>query len=66
VLAGEKLIARFDLKAERKQEALAVLCCRFESTGNAQPATTEEGGAAWSALARYATALGLEPVGWRL
>jgi len=65
VLAGEKLIARFDLKADRRQEALTVLCCRFESTGSARPATTEEGGAVRSALARYATALGLEPVGWR-
>lgn len=64
VLAGEKLIARFDLKAERRQEVLRVVCCRFESTGNPRPATTQEGGAARSALARYATALGLEPVGW--
>ena len=61
VLAGETLIARFDLKADRRQEALTVLSCRFASTGGARPATTDEGGAAWSALARYATALGLEP-----
>ncbi|NNG17911.1 MAG: winged helix-turn-helix domain-containing protein, partial [Gemmatimonadales bacterium] len=36
VLAGERLVARFDLKAERKQGILRVLSCRFEGTGTAQ------------------------------
>jgi uncharacterized protein YcaQ len=64
VLAGERLVARFDLKAERSQGILRVLSCRFEGTGTAQAARGEEGAAA-AALTRYAEALQLEPVGWR-
>ncbi len=64
VLAGERLVARFDLKAERKRGLLRVLSCRFEATGTARAAGTEEGAAAEDALARYAEALRLEPVGW--
>ncbi|MDH3227758.1 MAG: winged helix DNA-binding domain-containing protein, partial [Thermoleophilia bacterium] len=33
VLAGERLVARVDLKAERKQGILTVLSCRFEGSG---------------------------------
>jgi uncharacterized protein YcaQ len=66
VLAGERLVARFDLKAERKEGILRVLSCRFEGTGGARPATAQDGEAARRALERYADALGLRPVGWRL
>ncbi len=64
VLAGERLVARFDLKAERKRGVLRVLSCRFEATGTARAASAEEGAAAEGALTRYAEALRLEPVGW--
>jgi uncharacterized protein YcaQ len=63
VLAGERLVARFDLKAHRKDGTLRVLSCRFEGTGTARPAQAEDGEAAHTALDRYAGALGLEPVG---
>ena len=63
VLAGERLVARFDFKAQRKQGVLRVLSCRFEETGNARPATAQDGEAARAALDRYAEALELKPVG---
>lgn len=66
VLAGERLVARLDLKAERKQGRLRVLSCRFEDSGKARPRKAVDGEAARSALHRYATALQLEPSGWRL
>ncbi|MCP4203004.1 MAG: winged helix-turn-helix domain-containing protein [bacterium] len=66
VLAGERFVARFDLKADRKKRALRVLSCRFEGTGDGRPSTPADGEAARSALDRYAGALGLEPKGWRL
>jgi uncharacterized protein YcaQ len=63
VLAGERLVARFDLKAERKEGILRVLSCRFETSRNERRAADVE--AARTALSRYASALELEPVGWR-
>ncbi|MHC4447230.1 MAG: winged helix-turn-helix domain-containing protein [Planctomycetota bacterium] len=65
VLAGERLVARFDLKAQRKRGTLGVLSCRFEGTNNARPATSEDLEATRSALARYADALELKQTGWR-
>jgi uncharacterized protein YcaQ len=65
VLAGERLVARFDLKAERRKGTLRVLSCRFEGTGNSRPATDDDGEAARTALTRYAQALELKPTGWR-
>ncbi len=65
VLAGERLVARFDLKADRDRGALKVLSGRFEGTGTARPASAADGEAARTALARYSSALGLEPTGWR-
>ena len=66
VLAGERLVARFDLKAERKRGSLRVLSCRFEGTGTTQPASAADGEAARSALHRYAETLELRPTGWAL
>ncbi|KPJ87767.1 MAG: hypothetical protein AMS18_14200 [Gemmatimonas sp. SG8_17] len=64
VLAGERLVARFDFKAERKLGVLRILSCRFEGTGNQHPAAAADGAAAGTALTRYADALELKPVGW--
>jgi len=65
VLSGERLIARFDLKADRRRGVLRVLSCRFEETGKSRPGTVQDGEAARSALSRYADALQLKPTGWR-
>jgi uncharacterized protein YcaQ len=63
VLAGDRLVARFDLKADRKQGLLRVLSCRFEGTGSSLPTAPADAEAAQVALHRYADALGLEPTG---
>jgi uncharacterized protein len=61
VLAGERLVARADLKARRAEGTLHVLSLRFEGSGGGQrPATAADGEAAEAALSRYADALGLE------
>ena len=65
VIAGERLVARFDFKADRKRGVLRVLSCRFEGTGNARPATADDGEAARTALTRFAEALQLKPTNWR-
>jgi uncharacterized protein YcaQ len=64
VLAGERLIARFDFKAERKQGLLKVLSVRFEDSGSRKPTRAIDEQAARSALQRFGKAVGLEPVGW--
>jgi|GEM_PF-55650 len=66
VLAGERLVARFDFKADRKKGILHVLSCHFEGTRAPQPATAQDGEAARTALARYAGALALKPKGRHL
>ncbi len=66
VLSGERLVARFDLKANRRRGALRVLSRRFEGTGNSRSAASRDGEAARSALSRYADALELKRTGWRL
>jgi hypothetical protein len=61
VLAGERLVARADLKAERKAGKLRVVSLHYErrERGRPVPADAE---AARTALARYADALGLRVV----
>ncbi len=66
VLSGERLVARFDLKADRRRGMLRVLSCRFEGTANSRPAASRDGEAARAALSRDADALELMPTGWRL
>ena len=59
VLAGEHLVARCDLKADRKAGRLDVLSCRFEATDGAGSASSRDREAVRTALERYAGALGL-------
>ncbi|HSO24625.1 MAG TPA: crosslink repair DNA glycosylase YcaQ family protein, partial [Chondromyces sp.] len=56
VLAGERLVARLDLRADRRRGNLEVLSKRFEDAPRAEDAE-----AARSALERFAGAVGLEP-----
>ena len=65
VLAGEHLVARFDLKADRKRGSLRVLSVRFEGTGTRRPQRAADGAAAASALQRHADAIELRATGWR-
>ena len=55
-------MARYDLKADRKQGLLKVLSCRFEGSDGSVPETAADGEAARGALLRYAGDLGFEPV----
>jgi len=59
VLAGERLIARTDLKAERRRGELRVLSRRYEATGTKRAGSAVEKAAVQCALKRYAQAVGL-------
>jgi uncharacterized protein len=59
VLAGERLVARVDLKAETRSGRLRVLSCRFEGDDPKRGSDAEAREAVRSALERYAGALAL-------
>jgi hypothetical protein len=59
VLAGEHLVGRVDLKADRRRDELRVLSAHFENAGAA--VAKRDRHAARIAVARYARALGLRP-----
>ena len=63
VLAGEKLVARVDLKADRKIRKLNVLSYRFESADAKRRVAPADRKALCSAVMRYAAAIGMQPVG---
>lgn len=57
VLAGENLVARVDLKADRKERSLVVLSCTFEANRHTKQVPSADRKATRFALARYADAL---------
>ena len=59
VLAGEHLVGRVDLKADRRQGVLRVLSAHFENAGSA--IAKRDRHVARIAVARYASALRLRP-----
>ena len=65
VLAGDRLVARYDLKADRKAGRLHVLSLRYEggATDGARADSPADAEAARTALERYAEPLELSPTG---
>jgi uncharacterized protein YcaQ len=64
VLAGDRLAARVDLKADWKAKKLQVLSQRFEVTNQRVKASLNDYEAVRTALARYAESLSLKLVVW--
>ncbi len=62
VLAGERLVARLDLKADRRNARLRTLSCRHEAATASVRGTAETRQAVATALTRYARATALEIV----
>jgi uncharacterized protein YcaQ len=62
VLAGERLVARVDLKAERARRALRIVSAHYEEAGAS--VARRDRHATRIAVDRYAAALGLQPA-WR-
>jgi len=60
VLAGERLVARVDLKADTRAGRLRVLSCHFEGDDTTRGPGAEAREAVRTALERYAGALGLD------
>lgn len=61
VLAGEHIVARVDLKAQRRTGRLDVLSCLLEPDGGKESSRASQREAVRVALARYAESLRLEP-----
>ncbi len=61
VLAGDRLVARYDLRAETKAGRLKVLSLRFEGEEADRAPGGDEAEATRTALGRYAAAIGLLP-----
>jgi uncharacterized protein YcaQ len=64
VLAGDRLVARVDLKANRRAGRLQVLSCHPEEPGARGPTRVEARALAREAVERYANQIGL-PARWR-
>jgi uncharacterized protein YcaQ len=59
VLAGERLVARYDLKADRKRGVVQVLCRHFEGDDPSKPTSAADVEAARTALVRHTEAVEL-------
>jgi len=59
VLAGDRLFARFDIKADRTNDTLQILSRHFEGGDGSRPVSAVNAEAASTALDRYAQALRL-------